>query len=718
MRAISTILSWSKVFILDLFLLCSYTLSQAQHSAWKEFGKLHYARHYFGGLVFAPKLVLVMGGYINSNGALTGEITNSCELIDVARRSIKDAAPMNIPRAESVFLLTADSNIVAISGLSRNNQTTPTCEIYSRITHNWSVLGSLNIGRRQHIACFINPDEILVVGGRDNTVGTIASAEIFNIRTGRSRFVQDFPYPINLGVSDVSSQNKPLFFGGRAGGANSFRTVDVHEYDAANNRWLVATQILEGVHGPNLLKLWNNKLLFAGGSKQESPIAFSASVAIENYPRFNQLTSIQRRHWHTMAQWNSDSVAVIGGLDEKLNNLQSVEWIDLKQQHSFPAPMLIEPHGRFISVSVPEFDVKGKQARSIILAISGLLSDNSINTPTVEILEQTITPQIPPFPSITSTLTETNNCNIFRLTVRTQSSSDVIRAIELGTSANVTLEVLTALPAASVEILVRLQNPFAPPALTSLRITDDAARTELIPISVSFPQRQNLALSIVGMTEHLFGDSVVTPVCVALRLRNNAPTEAMFPLAYFGRNIEFSAPLSQFPFRVPAGGEAALRLCYTPSALGLQRDTLTLTQNCTTLRIPLVARGVGEVLAGTSRCDVPVKLRTVLPVSGETTLIAGTPFPQPSSDIVSVPVYLSAEAPPMQMPTAMLYDGLGRLMGQYEAEWSTGVQSTNLRYSYSGVVPIRTEALPMGFYRMIIRSADGAMTSMGVIIVH
>lgn len=702
-------------FITTMFLciFCSLSPLKAQR-AWRKIGDLQQARTIFGALPLSNRQILVMGGYTS------GQVAATCELIDIESRSITRATPMNAPRAESAFLLTRDSNIVAISGLSTaSGSVTPLCELYNRTTGQWTIVGRLLTARRQHVACFLNTEEILVVGGRDANITTLSSAEIFNLRTGQSRIVADFPSPINLGQCGISSQNKPLVFAGRTDGANSSRTANVYEYDVVNNRWYSVSNIRNGLQAASSLKLADGRLLLSGGSRGEEPIDYSKDVYLENYPIFRFIAQMSvERSWHAMAQWNTDTAMVLGGFNNGNISVASTDWIDLKNNRVFTAPTMTDSHSRFTAIGLPLFNAQGLQTKAQIVAISGERVAGGNSTPTVEILEEMITPQIPPFPSITSTLTETNNCNVFRLTVRTQSSSDVIRAIELGTSANVTLEVLTALPAASVEILVRLQNPFAPPALTSLRITDDAARTELIPISVSFPQRQNLALSIVGMTEHLFGDSVVTPVCVALRLRNSAPTEAMFPLAYFGRNIEFSAPLSQFPLRIPAGGEAALQLCYTPSALGLQRDTLTLTQNCTTLRIPLVARGVGEVFAGTSRCDVPVKLRTVLPVSGETALIAGTPFPQPSSDIVSVPVYLSAEAPPMQMPTAMLYDGLGRLMGQYEAEWSTGVQSTNQRYSYSGVVPIRTEALPMGFYRMIIRSADGAMTSMGVIIAH
>lgn len=640
MRVILIILY--KTFLLALYFSFGSVLCQAQQLVWKEFGKLRNARHYFGAIVFSPKQALVMGGYTNSMGALTGDITNSCELIDLSRRTIVDAAPMNVARAESVFLLTADSNIVAISGFSLDNHTTPVCEMYDHIMQRWKVLGSLNIGRRQHLACFISRDEILVVGGRDNSVGTIASSEIFNIRTGKSRFVQDYPYPINLGVAGISSRNKPLFFGGRSGGANSFRTVNIHEYDITNNRWTVATSIIEGVHGPQLIKLCSGQLLLSGGAKQEDVLINSGIASIEGYPQFTQLANMQPRIWHSMAQWNADSAVVLGGIANNRNTLQSAEWLNAKSGHSSLAPTLLERHRYFSALSMPQFDIFGRQTLATILAISGLRDDNSTNTLTVEILEETIQ-QIIPFPSIASVLTETDDCTVFRL--RLQASLGSIRAIELGTSANVTIQTLTPLPAGNVEVLVRLINPFAPPSLTSLRITNDALQTEIVPVSVVFPQRRSTTLSVINATEHLFGDSVVTFTCVTLRLRNNASAEVVFPAAYLGRNIEFSAPPAQFPLRIPAGSESAIRLCYAPSAIGLQRDTLTLTENCAVLRVPLAARGAGEMFIGTSRCAAPLSLHTIRASSGETVIVADAPFPQPSDGVVHIPVYLATEAP-------------------------------------------------------------------------
>ncbi len=682
---------------------------------WQKIGDLQQERRLFGALAFSDRHIMVMGGYTAG-----GQITASSEIIDVDSRRILSAPRMNAPRAESVFLLTRDSNIVAISGVTSGDNVTPLCELYNRTTMTWTVLGRLITGRRQHVACFINAEEILVVGGRDGNITTLNSAEIFNIRTGQSRTIADFPFAINFGQSEISSRNKPLVFAGRSGGSSSSRSPNVYEYDILNNRWLLVSSIQVGVAAPALVKLYDGRLIIAGGTRAEDPNNFSNMAYLEGYPNFQVAAQMSvERHWLAMAQWSADTVMVLGGFANSNNVMASTEWIDLKNSRAYSAPSMTEPRCYFTAVGLPQFNALKQQTKARIVAISGAKINGGSLTPTVEILEETIRQSVP-FPSITSVLTETDDCTVFRL--RLQASSGAIRAIELGTSANITLQTLTPLPAGNVEVLVRLINPSAPPALTSLRITNDALQTEIVPVSVIFPQRRSTTLSILGTTERLFGDSVVTFVCVTLRLRNSASTEAVFPAAYLSRNVEFSAPPAQFPLRIPAGGESVFRLCYAPSAIGIQRDTLTLTENCAVLRVPLAARGAGETFIGTSRCAALLSLRTIRASSGETTIVADAPFPQPSDGVVHIPVYLATEAPsPAEAPTATLYNGLGTLVGKYSiAEWSVlekaGIGSA--KTVYSGAVQCSTEGLPAGCYRMIIRGSDGAMTNVALIVAH
>jgi hypothetical protein len=399
--------------------------------AWRTIGNLQEARNLFGAVPLPSRQILVMGGYSG------GRITASCEMINVDARRIQSASMMNTPRAESVFLLNRDSNIVAVSGLSGiNGEVTSLCEIYNRTSKQWTILGRLLIARRQHIAFFLNDEEILVVGGRDVTISTLRSAEIFNTRTGQSSIIADFPFPINFGHGAISSQNKPLVLAGRSGGAGSSRSARVFEYDTMQDNWRSVSNIQEGVAAPGFTKLFDGRLMIAGGTRGESPENYSNQVFLEAYPVFQSISQMSvERHWVSMAQWNRDTVMILGGFDNSTTTLASTEWANVQNKSVERGLTMITPRSQFVALSLPEFNAQAQQTKACIVAISGL-SSNNINTPTVEILEDTqlrvppvVLPALPPFPNIASTFTETNDCRVFRLALRTTTGT--IQSIEL-----------------------------------------------------------------------------------------------------------------------------------------------------------------------------------------------------------------------------------------------------------------------------------------------
>lgn len=324
------------------------------------------------------------------------------------------------------------------------------------------------------------------------------------------------------------------------------------------------------------------------------------------------------------------------------------------------------------------------------------------------------------FPTIASSLTETTDCNTFRLVLNITSTTGTINAIELGTAANVSIQVLTPLPARSVEIGVRIVNAFAPQTLSSLRITDSLGRTQLVSVLAAFPQRQMTTLRVLTpLGARLFGDSTVTPTCATVRLRNDARMDAVFPFAYFGRNVEFSAPPSQFPLRIPALGEADMRVCYAPSAEGIQRDTVFFGSDCAVLRVPLQARGAANVAEGVSRCQVPIRLRAVLPQSGEQVrIVASVPYPQPASDAVAVDFWLAENEVLPNSITATLFNSLGVEVGRGSVEAWQQENDTSGREGVSGRVRWQVASLPTGLYQVVLLGTHGERASTPVMIVR
>jgi hypothetical protein len=295
------------------------SFAPASTPTWKRFGALQQARHSFAAHPIGGGQAMVIGGYTGARGgALTGTPLASTEIIDAVNRTIKAGAPMNEARADFASVQMLDGSIVVVSGLSSSGGLTTGVEVYNPATQQWRRAGNLLIARRQHTVCQLNAEEVLVVGGRLANLNSITAAEIVNIRTGQSRRVADFPYPINSGASAMTSSGRPLVFGGRSGGGDSYRTAAVYEYDAVGNQWSVWGNMIAAVQSVGLFRLSDGRLMISGGTARESFIPFlgNRSVGIESGTGFAAVAIMQiDRVWHSMVEWNKDSILTIGGLN-------------------------------------------------------------------------------------------------------------------------------------------------------------------------------------------------------------------------------------------------------------------------------------------------------------------------------------------------------------------------------------------------------------------
>ncbi|GIV55127.1 MAG: hypothetical protein KatS3mg039_1645 [Candidatus Kapaibacterium sp.] len=259
------------------FCLLVFAVTALAQPQWRLFeDTLQLGRHSFQALAIRPTQVLVMGGFTRAVGGKIGQPARECEIIDIEQRRVFPAAPMNVGRAEFVALPTPDSNVVAISGVSGYVSTeggsgtlTPTVEFYERTLNRWRVLGNLIVARRQHTAIWLDDHRILIVGGRLEDLSSTASAEIFDILTGVSQPAPPYPYSMTDLVSARTRTGRILVWGGRQGGPNSFRTNEIYEYTPTG--WRLYQTMPEVSRSPSVIALVDGRVLFCGGSPQESP---------------------------------------------------------------------------------------------------------------------------------------------------------------------------------------------------------------------------------------------------------------------------------------------------------------------------------------------------------------------------------------------------------------------------------------------------------------
>jgi photosystem II stability/assembly factor-like uncharacterized protein len=120
--------------------------------------------------------------------------------------------------------------------------------------------------------------------------------------------------------------------------------------------------------------------------------------------------------------------------------------------------------------------------------------------------------------------------------------------------------------------------------------------------------------------------------CKSLVLTNvdslRSVTLAAAPIA---RNVEFSIPQAQFPLVIPPRSQRALQICFSPTSTALQRDTLSVSDSCGTVSVPLVGIGRPAVLGGITRCSPEIIVRVSNAAGGMPALQVSQPLPNPAS---------------------------------------------------------------------------------------
>lgn len=411
MKGIAQQYSYQSTLCVACFLmlsLCAVPLF-SQELQWKVLGHLEQPRTEFGIATIGVGKVIVMGGFTNQQGIQRerrrGEITASCEVIDVASRRIVPAPAMNITHACMVTLQTIDSNVIVISGLKTDSITTPICEMFDRRKNTWKILGSLIIGRYLHMAAFINQEEIMVIGGRAeyNYAGTIAEAEIFNIRTGQSRLVSDFPcklYAASYCQSHLFPGRYPFVVGGRSEGPRSYYQSNSYYYDTLSRHWVRGAVFpLANVRVAHNY-LFDHRLVFVSAAKSLLGKQGSQGqcVSVENQNEFSVIGTTLKPFWAaTLEPWNNEIILITGGQDEVNRASNHTEWFDLRTRQSFEGPPMNENRALHHSISFPSFDSQGKLQGVCIIAVGGVHSgEKSLSS--IEILETT-NPQLIEMPS-------------------------------------------------------------------------------------------------------------------------------------------------------------------------------------------------------------------------------------------------------------------------------------------------------------------------------
>ncbi len=389
-----------------LLWLSSWFSVYAEELRWKVIGHLLEARTNSSSAVIGDGRILVFGGFKEQFGIqkqrLRGVVSSSSEIIDIRQRRITRGAEMHTPHAIAPVIQMPDSNLIILGGLDSDSTTTPICEIYDRKRNEWRVLGRLLFGRHLHSAALLNAEEVIVIGGRagGNYAAIIAESEIFNIRTGKSRKIADFPCKIEEGAfipSTIFQPGKSIYVGGRTNGSAVYRPARIYYYDKILEQWKYVGEFLDAVFAfasTQMIQTYRN--IIVGGAK---PLGLSRGIEnifkhmvsnqilIETSSGFECVSSLRKGRYHCQVKaWSSEIALIFGGGDDDYVAINNSEWFDMKSQSTIDGPQMNDARYGFHSFTLPTLDNQGNQIGASIIAFGGK-GLNDVSATSVEVLE-------------------------------------------------------------------------------------------------------------------------------------------------------------------------------------------------------------------------------------------------------------------------------------------------------------------------------------------
>lgn len=365
-------------YIMVCVLACT-SLSAQMH--WKHVGDLQTRRAFPVVLPISKNAAIVMGGW--KTGVFSAP-TETCEIVTTNGPSVKiaPAASMHVARAEFQAYLLGDTAVIVFSGFGLAQNPTE-IEVYDIRKNTWTVVGRLQTGRRQHIVLPLPNQRFVIAGGRLYGTQTLQSAELFDLKTGVTTAIPDYPYSINGAIGSSTSMGTPVALGGRNGGHNGSRSPNIYTFDDVAGAWKQIGSMPSGREASTYTKLRDGRLVIIGGSASESPARFLDEILVEMGGDFTLAGTVPTAPIYCgVAEDEDDIVVVAGGFNDLGQNLRKTAFLNVSSGTAILGPELnfARRYTRAASLVYEEF---GQTFRTVIV-VAG--ADNNGAMSSVEML--------------------------------------------------------------------------------------------------------------------------------------------------------------------------------------------------------------------------------------------------------------------------------------------------------------------------------------------
>jgi hypothetical protein len=206
--------------------------------------------------------VLIAGGWVGMGG------TDEAELYDPATGKFTTISKMTTRRGRPSATALADGDVLIAGGEERDNESLASAEIFHVRTLSFQPTGSMHHARVSHTATLLNDGRVLIVGGYTGSV--TSSAELYDPKTGLFTEIGSLEVARCKHTAGLLPDGRVLIAGGSDergwnGNLNSAEIYDPHTEKFTRTNSLNDSRFKlpdEAVQLPS------GKLLIAGGSKE------------------------------------------------------------------------------------------------------------------------------------------------------------------------------------------------------------------------------------------------------------------------------------------------------------------------------------------------------------------------------------------------------------------------------------------------------------------
>jgi hypothetical protein len=167
-----------------------------------------------------------------------------------------------VTRAHHTLTLLQNGKVLVVGGHNVDVGSLATAELYDPATGTWSSTGSLDIAREGHTAALLQDGKVLVAGGYNNDYVPLTSTEIYDPDTGTWAVTGNLHVSRRDATATLLPNGKVLVAGGHHA---HVETTSAELYDPNTGTWTITGSMLTGRNSHTATLLQNGKVLVASG---------------------------------------------------------------------------------------------------------------------------------------------------------------------------------------------------------------------------------------------------------------------------------------------------------------------------------------------------------------------------------------------------------------------------------------------------------------------